>query len=55
MCSQKYGDLYAISYLLLNPGILQVYTTPIFTPFENNTSGKYITHIFPFSNLFENY
>ena len=45
---QKYGDLYVISYLIINLDILHAYATPILqtlisTPFENNTSGKYIT------------
>ena len=48
MCSQKCGDLYVISYLYFNLDILHVYATPILhtlisTPFQNNTSGKYIT------------
>ena len=52
MCSQKYGDLYIISYLLPTMIFcmymqLPSYKTLISTPFENNTSGKYITpHIF---------
>ena len=48
MCSQKYGDLYVISYLLPTMIFcmymqLPSYKTLISTPFENNTSGKYIT------------
>ena len=57
MCSQKYGDLYVISCLIINHNILHVYATPILetlisTPFENNTSGKYITPPISFLKTF---
>ena len=57
MCFQKYGDLYAISYIFFN---LDIFTIPIFkTPmfqlrFKRNTSGEYITsHISLYQTILE--
>ena len=60
MCSQGYGDLYATSYLFLNPDIfrcipLPLHKTLIFTLFELNTGGNYIIPHISFLRSFENY